>query len=202
MISMCAGTLQIFNGTLTEIACTRSAAVPVYRLVEQGIVYDSYAELPDLFDIEARSSPTGNSVTLYINGTNRSNNVTVTCGYIDISVGISFNVLFTLILEFVSKFINQTSRVYQTTPSPLRSGCIASPVQGCNSYIGLHPELGRKWSGIYMRLQGHTYLIFCCAGGNSLQVRSVGRLINKNDSHVTSGFHGNHGSQKLFTCFL
>ena len=113
---MCAGTLQIFNGTLTEITC--SAAVPVYRLVEQGIVYDSYAELPDLFDIEARRSPTGNNVTLYINGSNRSNNVTVTCGYIDVSVGISFNVLFTLILEFVSKFINQTSRVYQTIPSP------------------------------------------------------------------------------------
>jgi hypothetical protein len=40
-------------------------------------VYVSYAELPDLFDIEARRSPTGDNITLYVNGTNRSNNVTV-----------------------------------------------------------------------------------------------------------------------------
>ena len=81
--------------------------MPVYRLVEQGIVYDSYAELPDLFGIEARRSPTGSNVTLYINGTNCSNNVTVQCGYVDVSVGISFNFIFTLILEFAGKFINQ-----------------------------------------------------------------------------------------------
>ena len=37
---------------------------------------------------------------------------------------------------------------------------------------------------------------------NGSQVRSVGRFKNKNDSHVTSGFYGIHGSQKLFTCFL
>jgi hypothetical protein len=100
-----AGTLKIFNGTLTEITC--SAAVPVYRLVDQERVYDSYAELPDLFGIEARPSPTGNNVTLYINGTNRSNNVTVICGNVDASLGPQFHILFTLILEFVGKFINQ-----------------------------------------------------------------------------------------------
>ena len=107
----CAGTLQIFNGTLTEITCSAAvpAAVPVYRLVEQERVYDSYAQLPDLFDIEARPSPTGNNVTLYINGTNRSNNVTVTCGNVYLSSGISnpqFHSLFTAILEFVGKLIN------------------------------------------------------------------------------------------------
>ena len=111
MISKCtirAGTLQIFNGTLTEITC--SAAAPTYRLVNQERVYESYAELPDLFDIEARSSPTGDNVTLYINGTNRSNNVTVMCGNVDLSSGLSnpqFHVLLTLILEFAGKFSNQ-----------------------------------------------------------------------------------------------
>ena len=103
----CAGTLQIFNGTLTEITC--SADVPAYHLVKQGIVYESYAHLPELFDIEARSSPTGNNVTLYINGTNRSNNVTVMCGNVDLSLGISnpqFHILFIVILEFVGKLIN------------------------------------------------------------------------------------------------
>ena len=102
-----AGTLQVFNGTLTEITC--SAAVPTYRLVDQERVYESFAELPDLFDIEARLSPTGNNVTLYINGTNRSNNVTVMCGNVDLSLGLSdpqFHVLSTLILEFVGRFIN------------------------------------------------------------------------------------------------
>jgi hypothetical protein len=105
-----AGTLQIFNGTLTEITC--SAATPAYRLVDQEIVYDSYAQLPYLFGIEARLSPTGNNVTLYINGTNRSlsNNVTVICGNLDVFLGISnppFNILYTLILEFIGKFIIQ-----------------------------------------------------------------------------------------------
>jgi hypothetical protein len=82
-------------------------------LEEQGRVYDSYGQLPDLFGIEARPSPTGNNVTLYINGTNnRSNNVTVICGYIDLSVGISFNSLFTVILEFVGKIISHFVILY------------------------------------------------------------------------------------------
>ena len=97
-------TLLVFNGTLTEITC--SAAMPAFRLVDQERVYDSYVWLPDLFDIEARRSPTGDNVTLYISGTNRSNNVTVMCGYLDLSLGTSFNILFTLILEFVGKFVN------------------------------------------------------------------------------------------------
>ena len=96
------GTLQIFSGTLTEITC--SAAEPFYSLVDlNNIAHDSYPQLPDLFDIEARSSPTG--VTLYINGTNRSNNVTVICRNFDRSLGTS--ILFTLILEFIGKCINQ-----------------------------------------------------------------------------------------------
>ena len=73
-------------------------------------MYDLYDQLPDLFDIEARPSPTGDNVTLYINGTNRSNNVTVKCGTVtvDVSLGISFDSYFTLILEFVGKFISLT----------------------------------------------------------------------------------------------
>ena len=99
------GTLQIFNGTLTEIMC--SADVPVYRLMDQEGVYDSYAELPDLFDIEAIPFLTENRVNLYINGTNRSNDVTVVCRNLDVSSGASnpqFHIIFTLTLEFVGKF--------------------------------------------------------------------------------------------------
>ena len=81
--------------------------MPIYRLVEQERVYGSYSEFPGWFGIDARSSPSGNNVTLYVNGTNRSNNVTVVCGHIDVSSGFSFNSLFTLILEFVGKFINE-----------------------------------------------------------------------------------------------
>ena len=81
--------------------------MPAYRLVDQETVYNSYAQLPDLFDIEARRSLTGNNVTLYVNGTNRSNNVTVVCGNADVSLGPQFYILFTLTLEFVGKFINQ-----------------------------------------------------------------------------------------------
>ena len=94
--------LQIFNGTLTEITCSAamSAAVAVYYLVDQERVYNNYTELPDLFDIQASRSPTGNNVTLYINGTNRSNNVTVICRNLDFSAGHDFSDLFTLILEF------------------------------------------------------------------------------------------------------
>ena len=71
-------------------------------------MYDSYVQLPDLFDIETRRSPTGDNITLFINGTNRSNNVTVMCGNVDLSLGtLISNILFTLILEFVGKFSNQ-----------------------------------------------------------------------------------------------
>ena len=97
--------LQIFSGTLTEIMC--SASTPVYHLMDQEGEYNSYNDFPGLFNIEARHSPTEDSVTLYINGTNRSNNVTVMCGNLDLSSGTSnaqFHILFTLILEFVGEF--------------------------------------------------------------------------------------------------
>ena len=75
--------------------------------MDQERVYNNYTELPELFDIEASRSPTGNNVTLYINGTNRSNNVTVICRNLDLSAGHGFSDVFTLVLEFVGKFINQ-----------------------------------------------------------------------------------------------
>ena len=106
------GTLQIFSGTLTEITCLADSAVPVFHLVEQERVYNSrdYNQLPDLFgidSIEARVSPNRDNITLYISGTNRSNNVTVMCRNEDVLLGRD-QILFTLMLEFVSKFINQT----------------------------------------------------------------------------------------------
>ena len=110
---ICAGMLQIFNGTLTKITCSAAvpAAMAVYRLVDQERVYNNYSELPDFFDIEASRSPTGNNVTLYISGTNRSNNVTVMCINLDLSVGHNFNDLFTLILEFVGMFCESSIKV-------------------------------------------------------------------------------------------
>ncbi len=97
-------TLQIFGGTLTEITC--SGAAPSFSLMRQEQMPESYDDLPDLFGIEAKFFSAGNNVTLYINGTNRSNNVTVTCGNTYLHSGRS-PVLFTLTLEFVSKFITQ-----------------------------------------------------------------------------------------------
>ena len=95
----------VFNGTLTEITC--SAAVPIFRLMDQEREYDSmdYNQLPDLFDIEAIRSPNRDNVTLVINGTDRSNNLTIMCTDEDVFAG-QFQTLFTFILEFVSKFIN------------------------------------------------------------------------------------------------
>ena len=84
-----------------------SADVPVYRLMDQEGEYNSYDDFPVLFDIEAILFLTENRVTLYINGTNRSNNVTIMCGNLDVSSGASnppFHIIFTLILEFVGKF--------------------------------------------------------------------------------------------------
>ena len=99
--------LQIFNGTLTEITCS-AAAVPVFRLMDQEREYDfrDYNQLPDLFDIEAIPSLNRDNVTLVINGIERSNNLTVTRTDEDVFSG-QFQILFTLILEFVGKFINQ-----------------------------------------------------------------------------------------------
>ena len=99
-------TLQIFSGTLTKITC--SAILPAFRLTKQNMDYDSddYSQLPDLFDIEARVSPTGSNVTLLINGTSRSNNVTVICRNITSIIFGQVETLFRLELEFVSKFID------------------------------------------------------------------------------------------------
>ena len=107
IIVICVGTLQIFNGTLTEITC--SAAVPIFRLMDQEREYDSrdYNQLPHLFDIEAIPSPDRDNVTLVINGTGRSNNLTIMCTDDDSFSG-QFQILFMLILEFVGKFINKT----------------------------------------------------------------------------------------------
>jgi hypothetical protein len=107
MCILCAGTLHVFSGTLTEITC--SASVPVFRLLDQEREYDSrdYNQLPGLFDIEAIPSPNRDNITLVINGTDRSNNLTIVCTNEDVFSG-QFQILFSLILEFVSKFINQT----------------------------------------------------------------------------------------------
>ena len=83
------------------------ATVAVYRLMDHEGEYNLYDDFPGRFGIEALLSPTDNRVTLYINGTNRSNNVTVMCGNLDVSSGTSnqqFHIIFTLILEFVGKF--------------------------------------------------------------------------------------------------
>ena len=81
--------------------------MPIYRPVDQEREYDSrdYNQLPDLFDIEAIPSPNKDNVTLVIDGTDRSNNLTVICRNEDSFSG-EFQILFILILEFVSKFIN------------------------------------------------------------------------------------------------
>ena len=96
--------MRIFSGTLTEITC--SATQPAFRLVKQNMDYDpdDYVQLPHLFDIEARVSPAGNNVTLFVNGTNRSDNVTVICrNFTSAVVFGQVETLFTLELEFVSK---------------------------------------------------------------------------------------------------
>ena len=67
---------------------------------------EDYTQLPDLFDIEATASPNGGNVTLFVNGTNRSDNVTVVCRDFSNAAFGQIGTLFTFILEFVSKFIN------------------------------------------------------------------------------------------------
>ena len=104
-IHIAAGSLQIFSGTFTEITC--SAGVPVFHLVtEEGMEYDQlkYSQLPGLFDIEAVVAPDDNNVTLLVNGTNRSNNVTVTCRHLRNTIRGEIDTLFILVLEYVSKF--------------------------------------------------------------------------------------------------
>ena len=129
---MHAGTLQIFNGTLTEITC--SATVPLFRLVKEESVYDSYDELPVLFDIEARLSRSGEVVALHINGTNRSNNLTVICRSVDFNSG-QIEILFTLTLEFsrfhkltrFDIFITRSFTMIDILPAPNNVHSIEDP---------------------------------------------------------------------------
>ena len=73
--------------------------------MDQEREYDhrNYKQLPDLFDIEAIPSPNRDNVTLVINGTDRSNYLTIMCWDEDLLTGQVQN-LFTLMLEFVGKF--------------------------------------------------------------------------------------------------
>ena len=100
-------TLQIFGGTSTEITCSAVAPSFSLQLIGQEIEYESYDEFPGLFDITARQllSPTGNKAILYINGTNRSNNVTIICRNYNFLIN-QFHILFRLILEFIGKSSN------------------------------------------------------------------------------------------------
>ena len=79
--------------------------MPFFHLVKQEMVYDTedYDQLPDLFGIEARLPPNRDNVTLYISGTNHSNNMTVICRNEDVFSGRDQTFMF----EYVSKFINQ-----------------------------------------------------------------------------------------------
>ena len=81
--------------------------MPFFHLVtKEGMEYNQhdYNLLPGLFDMEAVVSPDRNNVTLLVNGTDCSNNVTVICRDIcNIALG-QIKTLFTLVLEFVSKF--------------------------------------------------------------------------------------------------
>ena len=97
------GRLKIFNGTIAKITC--SVAMPIFRLMDQEREYDhrNYNQLPNLFDIEAIPSPNRDNVTLVINGTDRSNYLTIMCWDEDLLTGQVQN-LFTLMLEFVGKF--------------------------------------------------------------------------------------------------
>ena len=79
----------------------------VYRLLQRESVYESYEKLPELFNIEVRRSSSPTVINLHINVTNRANNVTVMCGNVNVSSGPQFHTLFSLILEFIGKFINQ-----------------------------------------------------------------------------------------------
>ena len=63
-----------------------------------------YSQLPDLLDMEAIISPDDGNVTLFVNGTNRSNDVTVMCGHLRNAVRNQIETIFTLVLEYVSKF--------------------------------------------------------------------------------------------------
>ena len=75
-------------------------------MTEEGMEYDQtyYSQLPDLLDMEAVVSPDDRYVTLFVNGTNHSNNVTVMCGHLRNAVRSQIETIFTLVLEYISKF--------------------------------------------------------------------------------------------------
>ena len=85
-----------------------------------------YSQLPGLFNIEAVVSPDRNNVTLFVNGTNCSNNVTAMCRHLRNAILGQTETLFTLVLEFICKFshldcimiIVSTVKISGTLPPP------------------------------------------------------------------------------------
>ena len=110
--------LQIFEGTVTEISCSTMA--PSF-FIDGIYTSQHYDQLPGLFGIEAIVAPDRSNVTLRINGTSLTDNVTIECqniidpviGYTEtqfqctmVFVGITHN-------KFIIKFDTIASRLFR-----------------------------------------------------------------------------------------
>ena len=92
--------INIYDGGLTQVTC--ASAVPTFIIND---VYGplQYSQLPALFSIEAKVAQDRNNITLCINGTRKSNNLTIECKNVIDTVRGQAVTLFQFTLEFISK---------------------------------------------------------------------------------------------------
>lgn len=98
------GILPTYSGAVTDIKCSTSK--PTF-LINGVYSFLSYHQLPDLFQIgiEAKVSPNSSTVSLCVNGTSLSNNVSIECQNVIEVVPHDIDTLFRLTIQYSGKVL-------------------------------------------------------------------------------------------------
>ena len=99
--------MPTYSGAVTDINC--STTNPTF-LINDVYSFLSYDQLPDLFGIEAKLAPNSSSVSLCVNGTSLSHNVTIVCQNVISIFPHETDTLFRLTLQYSGNLgVNSTS---------------------------------------------------------------------------------------------
>ena len=103
------GIVPTYSGSVTDIKC--STTNPTF-LINDVYSFLSYHQLPDLFGIEAKTAPNSSSVSLSVNGTSLSHNVTIVCQNVISVLLLETDTLFRLILQYSGKVLTHHQHYY------------------------------------------------------------------------------------------
>ena len=94
------GIVPTYSGSVTDIKC--SGTNPTF-LINDVYSFFSYHQLPDLFSIEAKTAQNSSSISLCVNGTSLSHNVSIVCQNVITILPSETDTLFRLTLQYSGK---------------------------------------------------------------------------------------------------